>query len=120
MKPSPPSLPPFSWFAAHLAIDPVDRPRHFLLDPPLTGPGDARYIRVAQVVDPVRKEHLAGEAGQRQKRHLGAGQQFGVDRFAIARVLYDIGLAHIGLPLSQGAVSPAEPRRSRGSSRLAR
>src|SRR3546814_6493544 len=55
MKPSPPSLPPSQWFAAHRAIDPVDRPRHFLLDPPLTGPGDARDIRVAQVVDPVRQ-----------------------------------------------------------------
>jgi hypothetical protein len=64
----------------------MNRARHFLLDPPNAGPGDPCDFRVAEVVDPVRKEYCARKPGQHQDRRFKPGEPFGVDRLVVARI----------------------------------
>src|SRR3546814_7914912 len=57
------------------------RAHHFALDASHTRSGAPRDLGVAQVIDPVREEHIACEPGKREKCRLSAGEQFGVDGF---------------------------------------
>src|SRR3546814_1367138 len=57
------------------------RAHHFALDASHTRSGAPRDLGVAQVIDPVREEHIACEPGKREKCRLSAGEQFGGDGF---------------------------------------
>src|SRR3546814_8707493 len=66
--PSPPPLPPSQRVSVHRATDAVERAHHFALDASHTRSGAPRDLGVAQVIDPVREEHIACEPGKREKR----------------------------------------------------